>query len=212
MLSSATLTGQGDAVRLTGVEASASLFPLLGVSPQLGRSFTAREEAAGADAVVVLSHAAWQRYFNGDATVVGRVIAMDGQGRTVVGVMPEGFPFPDPTTQFWVPYVVPRRNVRSYINPSVIARLRDGVTRDAAESEVNALLAEEGWTGARYGLAGVQDEFVAPVKPALMMLVVAVALVLLIACVNVANLLLVRTASRDVKIALRRAIGASPAG
>ena len=85
---SATLTGQGDAVRLPALQMTASVFPMLGVPPMLGRPFDDREEAAGADAVVVLSHAAWQRYFNSDPGVVGRVIALDGRGRTVVGVMP----------------------------------------------------------------------------------------------------------------------------
>ena len=207
ILTSTTLTGRGDAVRLTGVQASASLFPALGVAPQIGRSFSEAEEADGSDAVVILSHSVWQRYFNGDRAVVGRVIALDGRGHTVAGVMPEGFAFPDPTVEFWTPYVPPAPKAGSFISPAVFARLQDGVSREAAEAEVNAVL-QPG--AGRYQLAGMQDELVAPVKPALLILAGAVALVLLIACVNVANLLLVRTAAREVEIALRRAIGASP--
>ncbi|HKE83349.1 MAG TPA: ABC transporter permease [Vicinamibacterales bacterium] len=209
ILTTATLTGRGDAVRLTGVQASASLFPALGVAPLIGRSFS-EAEANGSDAVVVLSHSAWQRYFNGDRVIVGRVIALDGRGHTVAGVMPERFAFPDPTVQFWTPYISPSPKAGSFISPAVFARLQNGVSRAAAEAEINTVLQPEASSGGRYQLAGMQEELVAPVKTALLILSGAVGLVLLIACVNVANLLLACTAARQVEIALRRAIGASP--
>jgi len=104
---SATLTGQGDAVRLAGVEITTSAFPMLGVAPRLGRPFDAIEESRGSDAVVVLSHTAWQRYFNSDPAIIGRSSSFDGRGRTVVGVMPAGFAFPDAHVQYWIPYVPP---------------------------------------------------------------------------------------------------------
>jgi putative ABC transport system permease protein len=106
-----TMAGEGETIRLEGARISAAIVPMLGAIPQIGRAFTADEERAGADAVVLLSDAAWRRRFQRDPHIVGRIVLLDGRGYEVVGVMPRDFAFPEASTSFWVPFVLPSREL-----------------------------------------------------------------------------------------------------
>jgi putative ABC transport system permease protein len=212
-----TLTGRGAPARLVGTRVSPSIFGMLGASPALGRVLDDSEERAGSARVVVLSHRCWRLFFDADPNLIGRRISLNGLGYEVAGVMPTGFQFPDAQTDFWTPLPVtgPGRGMR----PVIIARLRQDSDLSAAAAELNLVLpglqdqsspSGDGSTNPRFGLMRLQDMIVSDVAPALWILTVAVAVVLLIACVNVANLLLERCAARQREIAIRRALGAGP--
>lgn len=216
-------TAHGDVVnlrgrdpRLQGAVVSAGFFRVLGARPLLGRVFTADDEAAGAEPVMLLSYNTWRRHFGGDPNIVGRTATVDSilgpATRTefsIVGVMPPSFQFPDVQTQVWTP---PRSREGVERGPS-LARLAEGVSVESASAEVLPLIREMR-AGRRdsnntiYELVSEQDEIVKSVRPALLVLMVAVGFVLLLACVNVANLLLARTAARQREFVLRAALGA----
>lgn len=220
------LVGEGEPEQLMGYAVSPNLFDLLGVTPQLGRGFSTEDGQEGSAKVVLLSHALWMRRFGGDPSVVGRSIQLGGRLRTVIGVMPAGVGFPDAPVGFlsgrgdvWVPYgwEQARSEPRGDQYLGVLARLRSGVGIEQARADLDAISARfrtqepDRYTGSvRWGLVLVplHDQMVGDVRTALLLLLGAVALVLLIACVNMANLLLTRGAVRQRELAMRGALGA----
>jgi predicted permease len=208
----------GEPERLQAVRVSSNLFRVLGVAPYLGRTFTDEEQQPGNESSVILSYGFWQRRYAGDPSIVGRRISLNGTPHLVVGVMGQAFQYPSREFQIWVPLSINPAELsrvdRSF-NFRAVARLRPGLTVAQAQREMNLvakrLEASTPATNVDVGVLVVSmlDDMLQPVRGALNVLLVAVCCLLLIACLNIANLLGARAASRSGEFAVRLALGAS---
>jgi len=210
------LTGAGEPEQLIVQGVTANFLPVLGVKPVLGRNFLPEEDHPGAAKVALLNYAYWQRRFGGESSILGRDITLDGEKHSVIGVLPPGFQFGEPYIRAYVPLALGPEALaqRDEHFLSVVARLKPGVTISEAEADLKAInerIAQQypkDAAGLSSALTSLREEFTGKAQRPLLLLALAVAFVLLIACANLANLLLARASARRQEIAIRTALGA----
>ena len=209
------LGGGAEPERIQGAGVSPSLFSILRIQPRIGRVFEADEDKPDRTPVVIIGGALWQRNFASDPEIIGKTIKLNEKDHTVVGVMPADFVFPNRRSEIWVPLILSPADAanRGGHNLTVIARLKDGVNLEQARTDMESIAAQleqqyQVNTGHGSNVFLLYEEVVASARPALFVLLGAVAFVLLIACANVANLLFARSAARQKEIAIRTALGA----
>jgi len=214
------VTGGDEPERIRAALVSPNLLPLLGTNAAIGRGFSTAEDQPGRSQVAVLSHSLWQRRFAAEPDVIGKPIAVDGKSLEIIGVMPVDFHFPDNDTELYLPLTISpdlmTEDNRGSHFLSVIARLTPGVSIHHAQSDINAIaqrmsIEHASTYRAGYGASviAMRDDIVGEVRPTLFILLGSVGFVLLIACANVANLLLARGAVRQKEVAIRTALGAT---